>query len=464
MNATITGTLFDGDTLTPRPIALETDGRRVRSLTAGLELDVPLDGLRASDRLASLPRFLYLPDGRTVETADNDTIDALLAGQKRARHIALIHWLEVHSRAAATATVLLVTILAGVLWWGLPVLARQAAFAAPAAIEQQAGRTALATLNRMLAQTRLQPAERARAVTQLNRLLAARPLPVQPQLVFRSMDGSYPNAFALPGGLIVISDELITLASNDELAAVLAHEIGHWQLRHGLQGVLRNSAALLVVCTVTGDLTGLTTFAGTLPFTLLQRGYSREFEEEADAYALDLLRQARIDVVHLATILKKLEEARPKQGQDFTYLSTHPATADRITQIHARRAALPALTPEPTAPRMFAVKTKPAPLPGWEPRELDLMPSPLQQAAPVYPPAMAEAGVKGSVVVEFTIDERGIVDDLRTLRSTHLEFEAPALQAVRGWEFIPGKKDGRNVRTRATQLIEFNLDDPPPGN
>ena len=56
------------------------------------------------------------------------------------------------------------------------------------------------------------------------------------------------------------------------IAAVLAHELGHVERRHGLQSVLRNSAALLVVSTITGDLSTLSTFSATLPFLLLQYG------------------------------------------------------------------------------------------------------------------------------------------------------------------------------------------------
>jgi len=164
--------------------------------------------------------------------------------------------------------------------------------------------------------------------------------------------------------LLVVSAALGALANDEELAAVLAHEIGHWQLRHGLQGVLRSSAALLLVSTVSGDLSALTTFAGTIPFVLLQRGYSREFEEAADAYAVDLLRQADISVAHFATILKKLENARPGSGQDLTYLSTHPATHDRIKRVNPARLPPPPITrknPRVAPPtRSFRFRLNPA--------------------------------------------------------------------------------------------------------
>lgn len=463
MNTTFSGTLFTGETLTATTVTLVAGGSRVFCQTEGIVLDVAVAELRTSDRLASLPRFLYLPDGRTIATPDNDVIDALLAGQGRGWAVAAIHWLETRARMAAVATLLLVATVGGALWWGLPLLARNAAMAVPPSIEKQAGQSALLAINRLLAPSQLTRHRKARVNTQLDRLLAARPLPAKPELVFRSMGGKFPNAFALPGGFIVVSDELVTLANDDELAAVLAHEIGHWQLRHGLQGVLRSSSALLVVCTITGDLSTLTTFAGTIPFVLLQRGYSREFEEEADAYAVDLLRKTGINVAHFVAILKKLEEARPAQGQDLTYLSTHPATASRIRRINPLGLALPVTKNQasPAAARadqniapdeeVFPLETGPGHIP----------PRSLYQPGPLYPHEMALAHLEGQVTVEFIIGKNGRVHSPHIVQSTHKEFEAPAVDAIMQWRFTPGQIKGRNVAIRASQVIEFNLEDTP---
>jgi TonB family protein len=464
MSTTFTGSLFDGETLAIRRLILEADDGRLRSLTEGVALEVALVEVRTSDRLATLPRFLYLPDGRTIETPDNDAIDTLLAGQRRGRVVAAVHWLEVRSRVAAAATVLLVAGVAATVWWGLPVLAHQAAMAVPPSIERQAGQTAMATLNRLLAPTQLRRTDQARVNAQLDRLLKARPLSARPELVFRSMGGKFPNAFALPGGFIVISDELVALANDEELAAVLAHEIGHWQLRHGLQGVLRSSAALLLVSTVSGDLSALTTFAGTIPFVLLQRGYSREFEEAADAYAVDLLRQADINVAHFATILKKLENARPGSGQDLTYLSTHPATGDRIKRISPGGFLTPpkpepapwsAVTNDSTSYFTTELPTDPSRRSVRDLTQKITDPKPLEQLPPSYPRQTSPRSSEGTAVVEFIVDEQGNVQEPRVTKSSHLDFEAPVLEAARNWKFTPGRYGDRNVRARVTSTIRF---------
>lgn len=467
MNRVIDGILFDGETLAGRPVSLTVTAGRIHSIGESGPVDALLTDLHASDRLGELPRFLYFPGGLTVVTMDNLAVDSLLAERRAGRLVALIHFLEGRYHAAAAATVLLVASVALAIGWALPVLAQKAAMSVPVAIEEKAGQVALATIDQWLAPSQLSRTERERIQAQTGRLAAAANIARPPTVIFRSMGGQFPNAFALPGGLVIVSDELVRLATEEELAAVLAHEIGHLQHRHGMQSVLRNSTALLVVSTVTGDLSTLTTFASTIPFLLLQRGYSRELEAEADAYALDLLRRADIDPRHFRSILHKLEKSRPQQGNDFTYLSTHPDTEARIK-------ALGALPLEPPPTRAAAHQTEPtgkssgrpgsiaaATLPPFQAATPDpdiAPPRVLFQQPPVYPAQMMTSRLQGSVTVEFIIDEEGHTRDLRLIRSTYKEFEAPALEAIRQWRFEPARKDGRPISQLASQRLDFSMD------
>lgn len=464
MSTAFAGTLFTGETLATKAVVLTPMDARLRVTGEDHEQEVPVSSLRVSDRLGALPRYLYLPDGPTIVTPDNNAVDVWLVGQRRGRLIAFIHWLELRSRVAAVATVLLVASVAVTIWWALPVLARKAAMAVPVSVEAQAGKAGLATIDRILAPTQLGFTQQRRVRTQLDRLIKAGGFKDPPQIIFRSMGGHSPNAFALPGGLIVVSDELVKLAEADEeIAAVLAHEIGHWQRRHGLQSVLRGSSALLVVSTVTGDLSTLTTFAGTIPFLLLQRGYSREFEEEADEYALGLLAAARIDRRYFVSILKKLEDARPTAGQDFTYLSTHPSTGDRISKIDpaGTSAAFLAQKNAATAPRVlgFSFEAPSAPSPDHQGPVAgpDTKPRALYQPPADYPLGLQAAGVEGTVTVGFVIDEKGDVRAARVIRSTHREFEAAALAAIASWKFLPGQHQGRTIAIRSQIEIQFRL-------
>jgi protein TonB len=90
---------------------------------------------------------------------------------------------------------------------------------------------------------------------------------------------------------------------------------------------------------------------------------------------------------------------------------------------------------------------------------LDQKPQARVQPGPQYPYEMSRAGITGEVVVEFIINTSGDVIQTQVIRSSHREFELPAVQAVAKWKFKPGRKGGRAVNVRASQLIEFNLED-----
>lgn len=88
--------------------------------------------------------------------------------------------------------------------------------------------------------------------------------------------------------------------------------------------------------------------------------------------------------------------------------------------------------------------------------DLDQQPVARVRQAPTYPYDMRRAGINGTVVVEFIINTDGDVIQTQVVRSSHREFEMPALQAVQKWKFKPGRKGGRVVNVRASQLLEFN--------
>ncbi len=88
--------------------------------------------------------------------------------------------------------------------------------------------------------------------------------------------------------------------------------------------------------------------------------------------------------------------------------------------------------------------------------ELDRAPMVRYQEAPVYPPDLRRRGIGGEVLVEFVIDERGIVRAPRVLRAPHEALGEAAEVAVAQWTFFPGVKNGRAVATRLQVPIEFN--------
>ncbi|MFM1942863.1 MAG: hypothetical protein RI897_1845 [Verrucomicrobiota bacterium] len=90
--------------------------------------------------------------------------------------------------------------------------------------------------------------------------------------------------------------------------------------------------------------------------------------------------------------------------------------------------------------------------------DLDQAPSIVSSVPPTYPAALKKAKVEGAVVLVFVLDEQGRVADLRVESSSHPEFEAPALNAVKRWRFRPGEKNGQPVRTYMRLPIRFRVE------
>lgn len=81
------------------------------------------------------------------------------------------------------------------------------------------------------------------------------------------------------------------------------------------------------------------------------------------------------------------------------------------------------------------------------------------RASPNYPFEMKRQGITGEVVLQFLVDPKGDVRDVTVIRSSHREFEAPAIQAVLKWKFRPGRKGGKAVTTRMQIPMSFTLND-----
>lgn len=146
------------------------------------------------------------------------------------------------------------------------------------------------------------------------------------------------NAFAAPGGVVVVFSGLLQAADTpEEVAGVLAHEVAHAELRHGLQGVVK-SLGLQAGAVLLGDVTGVA--APGLLSQLLERQFSREAETAADAEGLRRLVAADIDPGSMVVFMQKL--AAKEKGVDVPpWLSTHPAPDDRAARLQAQVAAQP---------------------------------------------------------------------------------------------------------------------------
>jgi len=163
---------------------------------------------------------------------------------------------------------------------------------------------------------------------------------------FLILDSDEINAFAAPGGLIFVSRGMLRCCgSEDAVAAVLAHEIAHIQLRHGIQSIekSRQTQALTILAAegaktfggkALSDLTK--TFEGSIndiTSTLINSGYSRSFEQEADASAVRILSRVGYNPNALVAMLREMEKRLKPGGLDFA--KTHPSPGSRINDIES---------------------------------------------------------------------------------------------------------------------------------
>jgi predicted Zn-dependent protease len=161
------------------------------------------------------------------------------------------------------------------------------------------------------------------------------------------VDEPVENAHALPGGHIVLYRPLLArMRSPEELAGVLAHEFQHVARRHAMRMMIRHASTGLLLAAVTGDMTGPIVYGLEAARVLGDRSHSRGAEEEADEEGMKQIIAARIDPRGTIALHEAMLEDAPRAAGALRYLSTHPATPDRIARLRAIAARLP-VTPEP---------------------------------------------------------------------------------------------------------------------
>ena len=323
---TSAGSYYDGRSSLAHAVRVSVEAGVVHVRGDDVAVAVPVDRVRLEPRLGELPRRLDLPDGASC------LVDAAFelpdqASDAPARLERWVNEAEIRWGPALAAAAVVIALLWGGIAFGVPALARVVAARMHPGVEGQMGAQALAALDRVALEPSALPEGRRAALAARFATLAGLAGGAY-RLEFRKSPAVGPNAFALPGGTVVLLDELVAAAANDdEIAAVLAHEIGHLHGRHTMRHVLQTSVAGVVVAAVVGDVLSLSSYAAALPAFLLEARYSRGFEREADLFGLALLDQAGIDRGHFVRFLTRMAEKHPNSLPGF--LSTHPRADER---------------------------------------------------------------------------------------------------------------------------------------
>lgn len=293
--------------------------------------NIPLSSARATARLGTMPRRLDFSDGSSFETSDNDGVDQVLG-----RH-SLLHRLESSWRTVLVSVVVAALATAAFAVYGVPAMAGWLARHTPPSIARYTTAQTLTTLDKVA----LKPSKTPLAVqTHYQAMLAAAAAGAPASasgyhLQFRDAPGIGPNAFALPDGTVIITDQMIPMVkSDDEIEGVFAHEISHVVHAHGLQRIYQASLVPATIAFVTGDASQVGHFAAILPGILLQAAYSRSFEQQADDDAARQLRRMGKNPAALADLLERLDKKMCGRGDcGPSWLGSHPATTLRTARL-----------------------------------------------------------------------------------------------------------------------------------
>src|SRR5215472_9677749 len=313
--------------------------RRIVSLVLGNALEIredgaasvlwPYDDIRQAD---SPPGMLRVNCLSAPSLARLDIRDPALAAALVAR-CAHLHENQLDGRAtlkivgwslAAVASIVLLVIFA------IPFAADRLAPMVPRAVERRLGDAAAAQIKTVFGGKSCNAAAGQKAFDKLvGTLREAAGLDVD--VVSSVVATPVPNAIALPGGQMLLFSGLLDKAENpDEVAGVLAHELGHQKHRDNLRNLIHNGSTSFLIGLLFGDVTG----SGAAIFaarTLMTSSYSRDVEQNADTFAMDLMQQLGRPTRPMGELMFRVTG---KQGNDgLSILASHPLTEDRLKRM-----------------------------------------------------------------------------------------------------------------------------------
>ncbi len=320
---------YDGQTAGAERVALELVGGSLKFELAGATQWVELDATTVVEPVGSGPWIVELADGASLKITDADFGEKLAEENGSLGFVRMLegawHWALISIVVAVVATWAALT-------YGVPAFATSVAYALPDNVSAALSDEGLGVMDDVLFDQSELPAETIVRVTGLFRdIKVTNPEFLPYRLEFRASRIG-PNAFAVPGGIVVMTDELVELAESDaEIMAVLAHEVGHLYGRHSLRILLQNSVSALLIAGLTGDISNITALSAAIPTVLMQAKYSRDFEREADDFAFEYLETRSVSTDVLSNLLLRLEQSESDDGGDIPgWLLSHPPSRERI--------------------------------------------------------------------------------------------------------------------------------------
>ena len=232
-----------------------------------------------------------------------------------------------------TAGFLVATLLCLVgAWYGIRAAGVEAVNAVPVSVDQQIGKHSYETMDH--GGTEVHDELVVKAVQQMVDRLSPHALIHEMKFEVHVIQSSEVNAFCLPGGFIVVYTGLMEQAEQPEqVAGVLAHEMAHATLRHGLQRISQSLGLAAAVNLLLGDVQGIVVLGSELFQLASINSYSRIQESAADAEGVRMMHAAGLDPLSMAEFFEIMKKQEGDLPDGLAWISTHPDHKARIISI-----------------------------------------------------------------------------------------------------------------------------------
>lgn len=330
----LTADYFDGQHAQAIPVELSVYGGMLHLAGPGVQCEIPLREIRWPERTRHGARIAQLPDGAALHARAPAQWDQWV--QRHGIGEGWVVRVQQSWRLVGVAVVVLLALCVAGYLWGLPLASRGLMTVMPRSVDQQVGEIAMRSVEETwLHPSKLPKAEQARLralfLQAQARWQAAQPpgTPALPVKIHFRHARIGPNAFALPDGSLVFTDQLVKLfkGRDEVLVGVFAHELGHVQHRHSMRLLVQSGLLGAAASVAFGDFSQV--LAAT-PALLGHMAYSRDFEREADEASIELLRANDIRPSVMVGLFEELSAYRrrpPVEAQDRKSTPSTPEAA-----------------------------------------------------------------------------------------------------------------------------------------
>lgn len=294
--------------------------------------------MQITPKLGTTRRVIRMADRQQFETCDLEGVSDLEKDLGVNQGFRIVSLLETRWQAVVLCFASLILLVYVSVVYGLPQFAKVVAFKIPADAMDSISHDTLGLLDKRVFQpSDLPENKKTRIRSVFEDISRETGHEYGFSLQFRKSKALGANAFALPSGLIILTDALVeTSREIREIEAVLIHEIAHVTHRHAMRSVIQNTGVVVLISFLAGDVTSITSLAASIPTLLLESGYSRKFEIEADMAVGHYFLSRGWPILPYENILTRITKEGP-QSEYADLLSSHPDIQERITRLRNLR-------------------------------------------------------------------------------------------------------------------------------